>query len=182
MWNRTVDFEALKRHILQDPTCFDSHELVAVGRIADLNPLYLNIWHNIAIPRAREQFCLVAEQGIRNFMTSLTIRGYYDETALPPWMTDDIRSVIRDKMDRVSFQFGPIGQPHSKEGPFDLISPSNIFDWMDTPSAIAVFESLGTQLQAPDGYILLRIAFPEAHSVRLVQETVSSRDFKFVTK
>jgi len=54
----------------------------------------------------------------------------------------------------------------TREGPVDLVTPSNIFDWLEHAEAGACLSDVAGRLLDPGGYLLLRLSFSAADIVR----------------
>ena len=103
---------------------------------------------------------------VKTFNKSIMIRCYYDHDCLPGWMVTAARARIRQRRHVVKFVHAAIEQVDEKEfdGPFDLISTSNLFDWMEQADGIRILQALTDKL-SNRGAMLIRLAFASAQEL-----------------
>jgi S-adenosylmethionine:diacylglycerol 3-amino-3-carboxypropyl transferase len=112
----------------------------------------------------------------RTFNKALMLKGCYGEDCLPDWLAESARERLRARRSRVAFVNRPIDRVES-DARFDLISTSNIFDWMEVEDGAKILSTLVRDQLADDGRLLVRTAFSPARDlVRLVPNARRSCD------
>lgn len=158
-WNQTVDLEALKE-VCQNGigTAQEMSEASLISQVfpPELASVYLDVMEHHFFPL----ICMglyrnVADASCRNHITAMQILNRYDEESLPEWLESGTRKVLREKQSQVTFVNDSIlDVPPAK---YELVSTSNIFDWVDTASAAKNLDTIADKFLAPHGYMLVRM-------------------------
>ena len=82
-------------------------------------------------------------------------------TALPPWLNDSARNILRQKADKLTVHLGKIEElEDAKE--YDVVTLSNIYDFSPVPNAVESIKGIVGQCLKPGGELLIRRATGEA--------------------
>lgn len=162
LWNGTVNLEKFKWVCRPGVISSDG---IAKAMFLDesfLPDTYRKMWDEVCIPRTWSAITqAVADDAFeRTFQKGLMLRGKYDMESLPEWLLPAVRSKLRKKKEQVTFVNSVIDDvPIMSENKFDLVSTSNIFDWIDFDAGVTTLTSISDNLVAPGGCILVRMAF-----------------------
>ena len=106
---------------------------------------------------------LVDPTFVKTFNKSIMIRCFYDHDCLPEWMQPKSRVRIRERHQTLHFVNASLHQVDATPfgGAFDLISTSNLFDWMEAQDGVRIIEELTDKLSLK-GAMLIQMAFGSA--------------------
>jgi len=153
-----------------------------VGRAAFMDDAYPEIyrkqWKEVVLPKFYDVlFQAVTDSRFeKTFNKAIMLKGKYDMDTLPEWLLPSVRERLRKRKDLVTFVNSPIDEVQVQDGKkYDMINTSNIFDWIEVPVGAKILTSVAENLLAPEGCMLIRMAFSDTHD--LTQQVPNVRNF-----
>lgn len=162
LWDGTVNMEALKPTLCK-PGLTNAQEVLGAMCMKKFVPPevfahFVDILERGSLVRVTSGHYRMIEGGCRSFIASIALRGIYDEETMPDWLHPETREKIRSKKNQVSFVQSMLAEVEDDPS-FDLVSPSNIFDWTPIEASASSLSAVASKFLAPGGLFLLRRAF-----------------------
>ena len=139
---------------------------------------YRKQWKEVVLPKFYNAlFQAVTDSRFeKTFNKAIMLKGKYDMDTLPEWLLPSVRERLRKRRDLVTFVNSPIDEVQVQDGKkYDMINTSNIFDWIEIPVGAKILTSVAKNLLAPEGCMLIRMAFSDTHD--LTQQVPNVQNF-----
>lgn len=166
-WNGTVHLEAFEqacRNGIGTPQGFIDASLINETLPKEAASHYTKVMEEFFFPMiCMGQYRIVANGACRNHITAMQILNRYDRDSLPEWLLPHVRNVLREKQSQVTFVHSSLLDVPSLE--YDLVSTSNIFDWVVSETAAKHLDEIAAKFLAPHGYVLVRMGIRSLASV-----------------
>ena len=171
IFNGSVDMEALKQFCNK---IMDIDEYLFVcGFKGNLPPPLEEVFYKIlesgGMDKLADGHYRISKSATKNHLASITLLHEYTDSHLPDWLArrDLVRDALRKKRDNLKFVNGVLldVMDDDNAAKYDLVSPSNIFDWTPMEKKVGDVSTIMEKCVADDGMMLLRMAFGGANDI-----------------
>ncbi|CAB9511095.1 expressed unknown protein [Seminavis robusta] len=159
------DLDRLERVLYnKDEPLFSAEEYLEVAGLDRILPPHIM---EVFLARLKDGFlqkCLGGHYQVAGLTSShiarMTFLHAYSDECHPEWLNESVRQRLRETDSSVEFVNSNFLELGDEDAKYDLISPSNIFDWMPMEKSTAGIKAACDNLLAPGhGLFLLRRAF-----------------------
>jgi hypothetical protein len=116
-------------------TSIELHAPILPIKIGKSVCIKLNTGILVKIVPPNQRVSIVEDGQCKSFMMAITFLGKYNEDTLPEWLLPCVHDVLQLKHNKVTFVNSKISEVPVEGTKFDLVSASNLFDWLDMDTA-----------------------------------------------